>query len=109
MIMVTTTPILQGYKITQYLGIVKGIIVRSPTITQGISARIKGVIGGTIGAFKEMCEQTRRQAYQDMLKEAQGLGADAVIGMQYDSSDVEETGTEIICYGTAVKLVAVKD
>jgi uncharacterized protein YbjQ (UPF0145 family) len=100
---VSTTFQLEGYKITQYLGIVRGIIVRTPTIGQGILGSLQNIVGGKIRAFTEMCETTREQAYEEMVAHAKQLGADAVVGIQYDASDVGE-GTEVLCFGTAVKI-----
>ncbi|MCX5653918.1 MAG: YbjQ family protein [Planctomycetota bacterium] len=101
-IAVTTTFSFEGYRIKEYRGIVRGIIVRSPTIVQGFLGGLKNVIGGQIGAYTQMCEQTRQQAYDLMVQHAMELGANAVIGLRYDASDVVATATEVLCYGTAV-------
>lgn len=100
----STTFDIPGHEITEHLGLVRGIIVRSPTISQGILGGLKNIIGGKIGAYTEMCEQTRAQAYEDMLRHAAQLGANAVIGIRYDASSVEPRGAavEVLCYGTAV-------
>ena len=104
--MVTTTLSFDGYKILEYKGIVRGILVRSPTIMQGILGGLKNIIGGQIGAYTEMCEQARYQAYDLMLEHAAQLGANAIVGMRYEGSDIGTRagagGTEILCYGTAV-------
>jgi uncharacterized protein YbjQ (UPF0145 family) len=102
--MVTTTLSFEGYRIKEYRGIVRGIIVRSPTITQGILGGLKNLVGGQIGAYTEMCEQARQQAYDFMLQHAREVGANAIIGMSYDASEVVSRGsaTEVLCYGTAV-------
>lgn len=101
---VTTTFTIEGYRIKRYLGVVRGIIVRSPTIAQGILGGLKSIIGGRIGAYIEMCEQTRQQAYDLMLDHAVALGANAVVGLRFDASDVgsKVSATEVLCYGTAV-------
>jgi len=99
---VSTTFHLEGWSIVEYKGIVRGIIVRSPTITQGILGGLKNLIGGKIGAYTEMCEQARQTAYDDMLMHARQLGANAIVGVHYDASEVETSSTEVICYGTAV-------
>lgn len=101
---VTTTFTVEGYKITEYKGIVRGIIVRAPTIVQGILGGLKNIIGGRIGAYTEMCEQARMQAYDLLCQHAQQIGANAVIGFRYDASEVVSKGsaTEVLCYGTAV-------
>lgn len=103
--LVTTTLDVEQYQIIQYLGIVRGIVVRAPTIMQGFWGSLKNVVGGNIGSFTAMCEQARVQAYQDMVDHATKLGANAIIGMRYDSSSVGSgtvSGTEVLCYGTAV-------
>jgi uncharacterized protein YbjQ (UPF0145 family) len=104
MILSSTTFDIPGYEITEHKGMVRGIIVRSPTISQGIIGGLKNIIGGRIGAYTEMCEQTREQAYDDMLQHAMQLGANAVIGIRYDASSVDPRGAavEVLCYGTAV-------
>jgi len=102
---VTTTFTIEGHEIVAYKGIVRGIIVRAPTIAQGIVGSLKGLIGGQIGAYKTMCEQTRQQAYDELLDHARALGANAIVGMRYESSEVASKGssaTEVLCYGTAV-------
>ena len=101
---VTTTFTIEGYHITHYLGIVRGIIVRAPTISQGILGGLKSIIGGRIGAYTEMCEQARQQAFDLMLRHAWEMGANAVVGLRYDASEVVSKGsaTEVLCYGTAV-------
>jgi uncharacterized protein YbjQ (UPF0145 family) len=102
---VTTTFTVEGYDIVEYKGIVRGIIVRSPTIAQGIVGGLKNLIGGQIGAYAEMCEQARQQAYDLLLSHAQAVGANAIVGMRYDASEVgggRVNATEVLCYGTAV-------
>ncbi len=100
----STTFEIPGYEITEHKGLVRGIIVRSPTISQGIIGGLKNIIGGRIGAYTAMCEQTRSQAYEDMEKHATQLGANAIVGIRYDASSVEPRGAavEVLCYGTAV-------
>lgn len=102
--MVTTTFSFEGYKIKEYRGLVRGIIVRAPTIAQGIIGGLKNIIGGNIGAYTEMCEQAREQAYDLLIKHANELGANAIVGLRYDASEVVSKGsaTEVLCYGTAV-------
>ncbi len=102
---VTTTFTIEGYRITEYKGVVRGIIVRSPTIAQGLLGGLKNIIGGRIGAYTEMCEQARAQAYGLLCEHAEEVGANAIIGMRYDASDVEGTASEVLCYGTAVVVV----
>lgn len=100
----STTFEIPGYEILEHKGLVRGIIVRSPTISQGILGGLKNIIGGQIGAYTTMCEQTRGQAFEQMEQHAQQLGANAVVGIRYDASSVESKGAavEVLCYGTAV-------
>lgn len=102
---VTTTFTIEGYRIRQYLGIVRGIIVRAPTITQGFLGGLKSIVGGHIGSYTEMCEQTRQQAYELLIDHARTLGANAIVGLRYDASEIGSkaaSATEVLCYGTAV-------
>jgi len=103
---VTTTFTIEGYRIQQYLGVVRGLTVRSPTIAQGILGGLKTIVGGNIGSYAEMCEQTRQQAYDLLVDHARALGANAVVGLRYDSSEIGKgrgaAATEVLCYGTAV-------
>jgi uncharacterized protein YbjQ (UPF0145 family) len=102
---VTTTFTIEGYRIQKYLGIVRGLIVRSPTIAQGIMGGLKSIVGGNIGSYTQMCEQTRQQAYDLLVDHARAVGANAVVGLRYDASEIGGKGisaTEVLCYGTAV-------
>lgn len=101
---VTTTFTFEGQRITQYKGVARGIIVRAPTISQGIVGELKSVVGGRIGAYTDMCEQARQQAFELLLQHAQEMGANAIVGLRYDASEVVSKGsaTEVLCYGTAV-------
>lgn len=104
-IQVTTGFDLPGFRIVKNVGLVRGLVVRVPTITQGLIGGLKSIIGGQIGSYREMCETARQEAYQEMLDHAASLGANAVIGVRYDSSELggnASRATEIICYGTAV-------
>lgn len=106
-ILVVTTNEVADKKITQYLGMVHGIVVRTPTWGQGFTGALKGFIGGKNSAYTEMCEQTRDHAYQNMLEDARRLGANAIIATRYDSDSVgtkNTTANEVFCYGTAVIL-----
>ena len=99
---VTTTFTIEGYRIAKYLGVVRGIIVRAPTISQGIMGGLKSIIGGQIGAYTTMCEQTRQQAYELLVDHAVALGANAIVGLRYESSEIGSGATEVLCYGTGV-------
>ena len=101
-IIVSTTFDVQGRRIREYKGVVRGLTVRAPTITQGILGGLKSIIGGQIGAYTEMCEQARQTAYDLMIEHAQQLGANAVIGVRYDATEISAGITEVLCYGTAV-------
>ena len=100
--MTTTAFELSGYRVVKTFGVVRGIIVRAPTITQNIFGGLKTIIGGRIGAYTEMCEQARQQAYELLVDHAVAVGANAIVGLRYDASDVAKGSTEVLCYGTAV-------
>jgi uncharacterized protein YbjQ (UPF0145 family) len=109
--LVTTTMDIEGYRVIDYCGMVRGLIVRSPTIMQGFMGSLKNIIGGKIGAFTQMCEQGRRQAYELMVTHATELGAHAIIGVRYDASSLAGerfAATEVLCYGTAVMIQRVE-
>ena len=102
---VTTTFTIEGYQIVQYLGVVRGIIVRAPTIAQGLLGGLKSIVGGNIGSYTQMCEQARQTAYDLLIEHAQALGANAIVGLRYDASEIggkTSSSTEVLCYGTAV-------
>ena len=103
---VTTGNEVSGRPITGYLGVVRGVVVRSPGIMQGFLGGLKQMVGGNIEAYAEVCEAARRDAYERMVEHAVELGADAVIGMRYDATEFAEGVTEVLAYGTAVKLGA---
>ncbi len=104
MIPVTTTFTIEGYRIKEYRGVVRGLIVRAPTISQGILGGLKTIVGGRIGAYTEMCEQARQQAYELLIDHARAVGANAIVGLCFDASEIGGGGraTEVLCYGTAV-------
>ncbi len=104
MVIVTTGNEVEGRSITDYLGVVRGIVVRSPTITQGILGGLKQFVGGNIEQYANVCETAREEAYQRMVRHAERRGADAVIGMRYDATEFAPSTTEVLAYGTAVKL-----
>ena len=98
----TTAFSLDGYRITQTLGVVRGIIVRSRSIVGNIGAGLQTLFGGNISLYTNLCERTRSDAFELMLKHAQQLGANAVIGIRYDATEVMAGVTEVLFYGTAV-------
>jgi len=99
---VTTAFTLDGYRITQNLGVVRGIIVRSRSIFGSIGAGLQTIVGGNITLLTDLCEKTREQAYELMAQHADQMGANAIIGVRYDATEVMQGVTEVLCYGTAV-------
>ena len=100
--MTSTATHIDGYRVTQTLGIVRGITVRSRSVFGTIGAGLQTLVGGNISLLTELCEKTRAEAFQLMLQHAQDLGATAVIGVRYDATEVMSGVTEVLCYGTAV-------
>ena len=100
--MTTTAFELHGYRVVKTLGVVRGIIVRSRSIFGTIGAGLQTLVGGDISIFTDLCEQTRREALDRMLKHAAAVGANAVIGLRYDATEIMQGVTEVLCYGTAV-------
>jgi uncharacterized protein YbjQ (UPF0145 family) len=100
----TTSNDIAGRNIKEYLGIVRGLVVRSPSLTQGLLGGLKQIVGGNIEAYAKMCEQARQHAYDRLVEHANQMGADAVIAVRYDATDIGEGITEVLAYGTAVKL-----
>src|SRR5512133_487676 len=100
--MTTTTFELEGYRIVKNFGVVRGIIVRSRSIFGTIGAGLQTLVGGNITLLTELCEKTRFDAYSEMMMHATQLGANAVVGIRYESTEILSNVTEVICYGTAV-------
>jgi uncharacterized protein YbjQ (UPF0145 family) len=103
-IFVTTGNSVEGYEIVEYMGIVRGIVVRAQTISQGIRGAFSSILGGNIRAYEEVCEDARSHAYVRMVEHAKDKGADAVIAFRYDATEFAQGVTEVLAYGTAVKL-----
>ena len=101
---VTTGNDVPGYRITEIIGIVRGIVVRSPGIKQGILGGLKSIFGGNIEAYAQVCDQARRDAFQRMVASAEDKEADAIICMRYDATEFAQATTEVLAYGTAVKI-----
>ena len=99
---ITTALELPGKKIVKNLGLVKGITVRSRSIIGSIGGALQTIVGGNITLFTSLCEKTRQDAYELMIKHADELGANAVICVRYDATEVMSSVTEVLCYGTAV-------
>ncbi|HSD71147.1 MAG TPA: YbjQ family protein [Thermoanaerobaculia bacterium] len=100
--MTTTTFTLDGFRVTRSLGVVRGITVRSRSIVGTVGGALQTVFGGNITLFTELCEKTRSEAFEMMLRHAQEIGANAVIGVRYDATELMQGVTEVLCYGTAV-------
>jgi uncharacterized protein YbjQ (UPF0145 family) len=103
----TTAFDIAGHKVIRNLGVVRGIIVRSRSIFGTIGASLQTIVGGDITLFTELCEKTRMDAFNLMLKHAGEVGGNAVIGVRYESTEVMGGVTEVICYGTAVVVESV--
>jgi uncharacterized protein YbjQ (UPF0145 family) len=104
--LVTTSNEIPGYRVTRTLGLVRGIVVRSRSVVGTIAASLQTLIGGNITLFTELCEKTREEAYELMLKHASERGANAVVAMRYDANEVMQGVTEVLAYGTAVVISA---
>ncbi len=100
--MTTTSPALDGFRVTRSLGVVRGITVRSRSIVGTIGGALQTIVGGNITLFEELCERTRADAFARMIQHAEALGANAVVGVRYDATEVMQGVTEVLCYGTAV-------
>ena len=100
----TTTFELPGYRIKRNFGVVRGIVVRSRSIVGTIGAGLQTIVGGNISLFSKLCEQTRSDAFEQMLQQAGALGANAVIGTRYDATEIMQGVTEVLSYGTAVEV-----
>jgi uncharacterized protein YbjQ (UPF0145 family) len=100
--MTTTTFDLEGFRVTRSLGVVRGITVRSRSIIGTIGGSLQTIFGGNITLFTELCEKTREEAFEMMLRHASEMGANAVIGVRYDATELLQGVTEVLCYGTAV-------
>ena len=100
--MTTTAFTLDGYQVTNTLGVVRGVKVRSRSVVGNIGAALQTLVGGDITLLTELCESTRADAFGLLLEHAQQLGANAVVGIRYDATEVMSGVTEVLCYGTAV-------
>ncbi len=104
--MITTTLELPGYTITQSLGLVRGITVRSRSVVGNFFGGLQALFGGNISIYTRLCEQARSEAFDLMRAHADQLGATAVIAVRYDATDLMPGLTEVLCYGTAVRATA---
>lgn len=101
---VSTTFEIPGKSIGQTLGIVRGITVRSRSVVGSLGAALQTIVGGNITVLTKLCEQAREEAFELMLQHARDLGADAIVGVRYDATEIMQGVSEVLCYGTAVKL-----
>jgi uncharacterized protein YbjQ (UPF0145 family) len=103
--MITTTANeVNGRVVSEYLGIVRGIVVRTPTIGEGFLGSLEQIMGGNIESYADVCEAAREEAYNRMVQHADEMGANAIIAMRYDATEFAAGVTEVLAYGTAVKL-----
>lgn len=102
---VTTGNNVEGSTVKEYLGVVRGIVVRAPNIAQGILGGLKQIVGGNIETYAVVCENARQEAFRRMVQHAQEINADAIVGMRYDATEFAPSVTEVLAYGTAVKLM----
>lgn len=100
--MTTTTFELTGFRVTRNLGVVRGITVRSRSVFGTIGGSLQTLFGGNISLFTELCEKARSEAYEMMLEHAEARGANAIIGVRYDATELMQGVSEVLCYGTAV-------
>ena len=104
--MTTTAFEIPGYRVARNLGVVRGITVRSRSIFGTIGGALQTLAGGNISLFSELCEKTRAEAFDMMMAHAEQLGANAVVGVRYDATELMQGVTEMVCYGTAVQVQA---
>jgi uncharacterized protein YbjQ (UPF0145 family) len=103
-LMTSTTFTIDGHRIVKSIGVVRGITVRSRSIFGTIAGGLQTLVGGNITMFTELCETTRGEAFDMMLRHAEEVGANAVVGVRYDATEVLDGVTEVLCYGTAVRI-----
>ena len=101
---VTTTNEVNGYRIVEYKGVVRGLVVRATSVVAGVTGGLKSMFGGNISEYERVCEKARDEAFRRMVEHAKELGADAVIGMRYDATEFIQGATEVLAYGTAVRI-----
>ena len=107
--MTTTGFEITGFRIVENMGVVRGVVVRSRSVFGTLGASFQTLFGGNISLFTELAERTRKQAFDTMLLQADMAGADAVIGIRYDANEMMQGVTEVLCYGTAVRLKSLED
>lgn len=102
--MTTTGFEVAGFRIVDNLGVVRGVVVRSRSVFGTVGGTFQSLVGGNVSLFTELAERTRKQAFDTMLVQAHRAGADAVIGIRYDANEIMKGVTEVLCYGTAVRV-----
>jgi uncharacterized protein YbjQ (UPF0145 family) len=102
--MVTSAVELPGYRIVRNFGIVRGIVVRSRSVIGNLGAALQTIVGGNITILTELCEKTRQESFELLLQHAGDHGANAIVGMRYDATEVMQGVTEVLAYGTAVQV-----
>jgi len=100
--MTTTTFEIEGYRLDKNLGVVRGIVVRSRSVIGTLGGMLHTIVGGNITLFSELCEKTRGEAFDMMVTHAEEMGANAIVGVRYDATELMGGVTEVLCYGTAV-------
>jgi uncharacterized protein YbjQ (UPF0145 family) len=100
--LVTTTNDLAGYRIVRHLGVVRGLTVRSRSIVGNVGAAIQIIFGGNISVYTKLAEQTRQEAFDLLIKNAEAMGGNAILAMRYDANEIAAAVTEVLAYGTAV-------
>jgi uncharacterized protein YbjQ (UPF0145 family) len=103
LMIVSTGNDIAGHVVVEYLGIVRGIVVRSTGIARGIAGGLRSIVGGDIPEYVAVCEEARQRAYDQMLAHARQVGADAIIAFRYDAAEFAQGSTEVLAYGTAVR------
>jgi uncharacterized protein YbjQ (UPF0145 family) len=101
---VTTTNDVTGYRVVQHLGVVRGITVRSRSVIGNIGAGLQSIFGGNISIYTNLAEKAREEAFELMVQHAQAAGANAILAMRYDANEISDGITEVLAYGTAVKV-----
>lgn len=101
---ITTGNNIEGREVAEYLGVVRGIVVRSTGIGAGFIGGLKSIVGGNIEEFTAVCEKARQESFNRMVQHANEIGADAIIASRYDATEFSQGTTEVLSYGTAVKL-----
>ncbi len=102
--LITTSNQLDGYRITQHLGIVRGITVRSRSVLGNIAGGLQSLVGGKLSIYVDLCETARQEAFDHLVVHAEAMGANAIVAMRYDANEVMTGITEVLAYGTAVRV-----